>query len=101
MGNLAPRMAALRWLCALTWLGARSEAISAVSTGNCLGTLSASKSDAASREGKKLIFGWVRSLCKEWPVLTMFDYDLVGHGVWHDSMREPLPKRATEEWYRR
>lgn len=101
MGNLAPRLAILRWVCCMKWLRSRSEAVNSVSIANCLGTVGPKLDYAANMEGKKAIFGWLRAICLEWPVITLFDFDLLGNGVWHDGKREPLPKRAVDEWYRR
>lgn len=101
MGNLAPRLACLRWNCAITWIAARSETVTKVSIGNSFGQVPVPSSERANREAKKKIFGWLRSLCKEPKVRAIFDFDLVGHGVWHNAGKEPIPKEANDEWYRR
>mmetsp|Transcript_5369 Transcript_5369/g.11685 ORF Transcript_5369/g.11685 Transcript_5369/m.11685 type:complete len:815 (-) Transcript_5369:539-2983(-) len=101
MGNLAPRLASLRWNCCLTWIASRSTAAMEVSTGGCFGTLKPARSKEICHDTKHQIFELLRPLTKEYPVMAIFDHDLVGHGVWHDSKREPLPKRAHDHWYRR
>jgi len=101
MGNLAPRMASLRWNCCMCWIAARSAAVLAVSIGNSFGSVSVQRHKEVCHAAKHQIFELLRLLTKEYPVLTIFDFDLVGHGVWHDGKREDLPKLATDDWCRR
>jgi len=101
LGRLGPRLAALRWCCCLCWLAARAQVVDNASAAGCFGTLDTSGSAAACRDAKGAIFEWLRNLTKEAAVAAIFDFDLIGHGVWHTGGREPLPKEAKNEWFRR
>jgi len=101
LGRLAPRLAALRWLCCISWIASRAETIDSVSAGGAVGTMDPSLSAAAMHDAKTVIVGWIKNLLAEAQVLAIFDFDLVGHGVWHTGGREQLPPEAENEWFRR
>ena len=41
------------------------------------------------------------SVVSEPKVRVLFDYDLVGEGVWHGGGKEELPEESKDEWHRR
>mmetsp|Transcript_30096 Transcript_30096/g.54467 ORF Transcript_30096/g.54467 Transcript_30096/m.54467 type:complete len:661 (-) Transcript_30096:98-2080(-) len=102
LGRLGPRLAGLRWTSCLRWLSSYCTEVMKASGGggNCT-ALTADAIDRASREAKKFIFTCLGGIMEEPPVVTLFDFDLMGQGVWHGGGKQPLPEEAKDEWYRR
>lgn len=96
-----PRLGALRWCCCMCWIGERARVINSASMGSSLGTVHPHQSNAALRRAKERIFHWIKELIHEAPVLKVFDFDLVGCGVYINGSNEPLPRDGTSEWFRR
>ncbi|CAE8622081.1 unnamed protein product [Polarella glacialis] len=102
LGRLAPRLAALRWAACMNWIANRSDAMIKSSGGGAnVSQIPAQLSEAASRGVKHNIIKWLGTIIKEPPVIAIFDFDLLGQGVWHGGGKEPVPTEALDEWYRR
>lgn len=101
MGRLEPKLAALRWCLCIKWLSARAELIDLNSSGGHIGGIDAKANAASQRETKEWIMEECRTLTGITEVLAMVDYDICGEGVWVNGGREPLPKLAKNDWYRR
>jgi len=101
LGTWGQRLAALRWAACTRWLAGRALACKPRALGtNCR----APEPHASHKEAfaaKLAIIKMLKELAVEPAIVAMFDFDLVGYGVWHSGGREPLPKEATDEWWRR
>lgn len=102
LGRLAPRLAGLRWLSCMAWIQCRTRAVMEASSGggNC-SIPTAAASTAACDEAKRFIFKALDTVVSEPKVRVLFDFDLVGEGVWHGGGKEALPDESTDEWHRR
>lgn len=102
LGRLAPRLAALRWCSCMAWVRFRTLAVMEASSGggNCSIPQGAASRDACE-QAKRFIFKALDSVVSEPKVRVLFDYDLVGEGVWHGGGKEPLPEESEDEWHRR
>eukprot|EP00913_Durusdinium_trenchii_P026804 g25143.t1 len=110
LGRLAPRLAALRWCSCMAWVRFRTLAVMEASSGggNCSIPQGAASRDACE-QAKRFIFKALDSVVSEREGVTegepkvrvLFDYDLVGEGVWHGGGKEPLPEESEDEWHRR
>ncbi|CAE7226359.1 unnamed protein product [Symbiodinium sp. CCMP2456] len=65
--------------------------------GNCSIPTTAA-STAACDEAKRFIFKALDTVVSEPKVRVLFDFDLVGEGVWHGGGKEALPDESTDEW---
>lgn len=101
LGCWGPRLAGLRWLCCVWWLAARADIVNKCSAGACFGTLYPKDSEGACERAKESMFQWMSSLLYEAAVLKVFDFDLLGFGVFMNKRAEPLPRGGNNEWFRR
>lgn len=101
IGQWGPRLAALRWLCCMWWIAARAQVTNASSVGATFGTMSPMLSAKACERAKGDLLDWVRNLIHEAPLLKVFDFDLIGNGVYMNQRAEPLPRGGQSEWFRR
>jgi len=101
LSTWGPKLAALRWLCCIWWLASRVEIVNAVSVGACFGTIDPRASADACRKAKDDMFGWINELIHKAPLLKVYDFDLIGYGVYMNKRAEPMPRGGTNEWFRR
>jgi len=101
LGSMGPRLAAIRWCCCLYWIAVRAAAVDEVSAGGSFGTVKNAANYDALRKAKSQIFDWLRALMNNAPILALYDFDLVGYGVFIDRRCEPMPKHGDNEWFRR
>merc|ERR1719456_1176449 len=47
------------------------------------------------------MFHWIDALILEAPLLKVYDFDLLGFGVYMNQRAEPLPRGGDNEWFRR
>mmetsp|Transcript_82339 Transcript_82339/g.156562 ORF Transcript_82339/g.156562 Transcript_82339/m.156562 type:complete len:765 (-) Transcript_82339:79-2373(-) len=101
LGTWGPRFAALRWCLCITWIAARATLANLTSAGGSYGTVDPKKSADSLRQTKLKIFKILQGLLEEAPLLKVFDFDLIGYGVYINGGAEPLPRGGTDEWFRR
>ncbi|CAE7461915.1 unnamed protein product [Symbiodinium natans] len=86
----------------MAWIQCRTRAVMEASSGggNCsIPTVKASND--ACDEAKRFIFKALDTVVSEPKVRVLFDFDLVGEGVWHGGGKEELPEDSKDEWHRR
>lgn len=101
LGTFGCRLAALRWLCCMWWLSARATVVGSSSCGSGFGTIDADTSADACKSAKTEMFKWISEFTHEAPVLKVFDFDLVGCGVYMNLKAEELPRGGDNEYFRR
>mmetsp|Transcript_64857 Transcript_64857/g.154857 ORF Transcript_64857/g.154857 Transcript_64857/m.154857 type:complete len:667 (+) Transcript_64857:60-2060(+) len=101
LGTLGEKLAALRWACSTRWLAGRALACKPRALGTNCRSPDPVTSHKEAFQAKAAIIKMLKELAVDPSILAMFDYDLVGYGVWHSGGREPLPEEATNEWWRR
>lgn len=101
MGRLEPRLSALRWCMCMCWLASRSALIIESSPSGQCNAIDPKRSMETNLRSKQTIFGWLKNLVKEPKIMAIYDFDLVGNGIWHSGGRESVPEDFKNEWARR
>lgn len=101
LGNVGPRIAALRWACCCCWIGSRAGVVAANTISNKPAAISPELSRQATWEAKAEIYGWLRAVTKEPKLVCFYDFDVCGYGVYHQGGKEHLIEEAENEWFRR
>lgn len=101
LGNVGPRIAALRWACCCCWIGSRAGVVAANTISNKPAAISPELSRQATWEAKSEIYGWLRAVTKEPKIVCFYDFDVCGYGVYHQGGKEELIEEAENEWFRR
>lgn len=55
----------------------------------------------ACRKAKDSMFQWINELIHEAPLLKVYDFDLIGYGVYMNKRAEPMPRGGNNEFFRR
>jgi hypothetical protein len=83
------------------WLAGRARVVNMSSVGASFGTTDKTASEQANLQSKWDMFQWITALIHEAAVLKVFDFDLLGYGVYMNKVAEKLPRGGTNEWFRR
>ncbi|CAK0883703.1 unnamed protein product [Prorocentrum cordatum] len=102
IGNLAPKLAMTRWGIVIVWVAARAALVAQSSVAGCVQGLPAPAASArVCRDSKRAVFELLQEVIADSRVSPMYDFDLLGPGVWRGGGRVSLAEEAENEWYRR